>query len=152
MNGYRVRVQRLIFTDVELNADTPGEAVVGAMQVILQGEYPDDLWIAPDVSPKTIRPMGAPQQIPLLDVGGQEAFTTDPEIPPDGLDVSGVEFEEEEEGIPEEGLVIDDDVHIPPQGMEVEDDGPHIPADGLPVPEEMLAGAVETDEDDDEEE
>ncbi len=151
MRGYRVRLQRLVVTEIDINADTPGEAIVGAMTTVLSGSYPDDMWVAMPLNHKTVRQLGAPISIPLIDARGADALTTEPERPPQ-IPPNGLELVDDEPPIPEDGLYVGDIIGSDdlPDGSEIDDDGPPIPEQGLDVQEgdEPHEADEEADEDD----
>lgn len=112
MLPYVQRLQRFCYADLAIDADSPSEATVGAMQTAIADMVPEELWVLPPVTPQTVKPVGGPRQLaPQPVLQGQDAFTTEPEQPlslddlPDGAEVP----EEMLEGLVDhDGEIVED--------------------------------------------
>ena len=88
------RLQRFCYADIPIDADSPSEATIGAMQTAIADMVPEELWVTPPITPQTVRPQGQPRQLAARPpLQGRDAFTTEPEKPislddlPDGAEV-----------------------------------------------------------------
>lgn len=135
MRGVRVRLQRVCFTDYEMDVDgdiDSGEAAAAALEAAMAGAIPDEMWVMSPITETTVKATAVAEIAPSA-MGGREALTTEPEIPADGLPVD--EFFAQDET-------------IPPDGLELADDAPPIPLDGLAVEGEVAEEAGAEDDDD----
>jgi hypothetical protein len=113
MNAFLQRLQRFTYADVEIDADSPSEATIGAMQAAIAGGVPEDLWMVAPITASTVKPVGGPRLLPHRPrLEGQDAFTTEPPRPPLNLDdlPDGAEVPEEAlEGLVDhDGEIVED--------------------------------------------
>lgn len=94
MEAYLQRLQRFDYADVEIHADSPTEATIGALQSAIAGVIEEDLWVRAPLTDHTVKPVGGPRLLPHRPAPqGQEAFTTGGGKPisiddlPDGAEV-----------------------------------------------------------------
>lgn len=98
--GYRQVVLRMARSHVDLDVPagtSPQQATIGALQLTLV--HGDEMpWELLPLTPKTIKPYGAPQRIPASTLTGQQALTTEPDYQDDGPPIpeDGLQLSEEE--------------------------------------------------------